>query len=71
MLVKSDQQEQRPRELADHDSEREAAKLEALAAVEDFHSWANIGEKSPEKDNRCIADDDEVHKKDTRLLFVD
>ena len=71
MLVKSHQQEELRRELADHDSEREAAKLEELAAVEDFRSWADRGEESTEKDNGCISDDDESHKKDTGWSFVD
>jgi len=42
-----------------------------MAAAEDYHYWAVRKEESIEKDNDCISDDDESHKKDTESSFVD
>ena len=41
ILVKSYKNEELRRELAGHDSEREAEKLEEMAAGEDYHYWAD------------------------------
>ena len=71
MLVKSYKNEELRRELAGHDSEREAEKLEEMAAVEDYRCWADRNEESMEHDNGCISDDDESHKKDTEWSFID
>ena len=71
MLVKSYENEELRRELAGHDSEREAEKLEEMAAAEDYRYWADRKEESIENDNGCISDDDESHKKDTEWSFVD
>jgi len=71
MLVKSYEHEELRRELADHDSEREAEKLEEMAAVEDYRCWADRKEESMQKDDGCISDDDESHKKDIEWSFVD
>jgi len=71
MLVKSYENEELLRQLAGHDSEREAEKLEEMAAAEDYRYWANRKEESIENDNGCISDDDKSHKKDTEWFFVD
>jgi len=71
MLVKSYENEELRRELAGHDSEREAEKLEKMAAAEDYRYWADSKEQSIENDNGCISDDDESHNKDTESSFVD
>ena len=65
MLVKSYENEELRRELAGHDSEREAEKLEEIAAAEDYPYWADRKEESIENDNACISNDDESYKKDT------
>ena len=41
MLVKSYENEELRRELAGHDSELEAEKLEEMAAAEDYRYWAD------------------------------
>jgi hypothetical protein len=71
MLVKSYENDELRRVLEGHDSEREAEKLEEMAAVEDYRCWADRKEESMEHDNGCISDDDESHKKDTEWSFVD
>jgi len=71
MLVKSYKYEELRRELAGHDSEQEAEKLEDKAAAEDYRYWADRKEESIENDNGCISDDDESHKKDTEWSFID
>jgi len=71
MLVKSNKNEELHRELAGHDSEREAEKLEEMAAAEDYRYWADRKEETIENDNGCISNDDESHKKDTQWSFVD
>ena len=45
MLVKSYENEELRRELAGHDSEREAEKLEEVAAAEDYRYWADRKEE--------------------------
>ena len=45
MLVKSYENEELRRELAGHDSEREAEKLEEITAAEDYRYWAEGKEK--------------------------
>lgn len=70
MLVKSDQQEEPWRDLADHDIELEADKLAKLARVEYFCSGCDGGEESMETDNGCISNDDDSHKKNIGWLFV-
>jgi len=65
MLVKSYENEEVRRDLAGHDSEREAEKLEEMAAAVDYGYWADRNKESIENDNGCISDDDESHKKDT------
>jgi len=65
MLVKSCENEELRRELAGHDSELEAEKLEEMAAAEDYRYWADRKEESIENNNGCISDDDESHKTDT------
>jgi len=59
MLVKSYENEELSRELAGHDSEREAEKLEEMAAAGDYRYWSVRKEESIENDNGCISDDDE------------
>jgi len=71
MLVKSYENKELRRELAGHDSEREAEKLEEMAAAEDYGYWADRKEESIENDNGSISDDDESHKKDTESSFFD
>jgi len=71
MLVKSYENEELRRELAGHDSKREAEKLKEMATAEDYRYWADRKEESIENDNGCISDDDESHKKDTAWAFVD
>ena len=71
ILVKSYENEELRSELAGHDSEQEAGKLEEMAAVEDYRYWADRKEESIENDNGCISDDDESHKKVTEWSFVD
>ena len=71
MLVKSYKNEELQRELAGHDSEREAEQLGEMAAVEDYRYWADRKEESIENDNGCISDDNESHKNDTEWSFVD
>jgi len=71
ILVKCYENEESRRELAGHDSEREAEKLEEMAAAEVYCYWADRKEESIENDNGCISDDDESHKKDTKWSFVD
>lgn len=71
MLVKSYEKEELRHELATHDSEREAERLEEMAAVEDYHFSAVRNEQSAEEDNGGISDDDESHKKDIAWCFVD
>jgi len=71
MLVKSYENEELRRELARHDCEWEAEKLEEMAAAEDYRYWADRKEESIENDNGCISDDDESHTKDTEWSFVD
>jgi len=71
MLVKSNKNEEFHRELAGHDSEREAEKLEEMAAAEDYRYWVDRKEETIENDNGCISNDDESHKKDTQWSFVD
>jgi len=71
MLVKSYENEELRRELAGHDSEWEAEKLEEMAAAEDYRFWADKKEQSIENDNGCICDDGESHKKDTEWSFID
>jgi len=71
MLVKSYENEELRRELAGHDSEREAEKVEEMAATEDYRYSADRKKESIENDNGCISDDDESHKKDTEWSFVD
>jgi len=46
MLVKSYENEELRREIAGHDSEREAEKLEEMAAAEDYRYWADRKEES-------------------------
>ena len=58
MLVKSYKKEELRREPAGHDSEREADKLEEMAAVEDYCYWGDRKEEMIENDNGCISDDD-------------
>jgi len=69
--VKSYENEELRRELAGHDSEREAEKLEEMAAAEDYRCWAGRMEECIENDNGCISYNDESHKKDTEWSFVD
>jgi len=71
MLVKSYENEELRRELAGHDSAREAEKREEMAAAEDYRYWADRKEESLENDNGWISDDDESYKKDTEWSFVD
>jgi hypothetical protein len=71
MLVKSYEHEELRRELANYDSEREAARLEEMASIEDYRGWADRQEQSDEDDYDCISDDDESQKKDTAWSFVD
>ena len=71
MLVKSYENQELRRELAGDNSEREAEKLEEMAAAEDYCYWADRKEESIENDNGCISDDEESHKKDTQWSFVD
>jgi len=71
MLVKSYVNEELRRELAGHDSEQEAEKLEEMAPMEDYPYWANRKAESIENHNGCISDDNESHKKDTEWSFVD
>jgi len=59
------------RELAGHDRQQEAEKLEEMAAEEDYRYWGDRKEESIENDNGCISDDDGSHKKDTEWSFVD
>jgi len=66
VLVISYENEELRSELAGHDTEWEAEKLEEMAAVEDYHYWADRKEESIDNDNGCISDDDESHKKDTK-----
>jgi len=70
MLVKSYENEELRRELAGYDSQREAEKLAEMAAVEDYHYWADRKEESIENYNGCISDDDESHKKNTECLLL-
>jgi len=65
MLVKCYEHEELRRELACHDSEREAEKLEEMATLNDYRSWADRKDKGTERDSGCISDDDESHKQDT------
>jgi len=71
MLVKCYEHEELRRELACHDSEREAEKLEEMATLDDYRSWADRKDKGTERDSGCISDDDESHKQDTAWSFVD
>jgi len=71
MLVESYKKEELRRELAGHNREREAEKLEEMAAAEDYRYSADRKEECIEDDNGCISDDDESHKKDTEWSFVD
>jgi len=71
MLVKSYENEELRRELAGHDSAREAEKLKEMAAAEDYRYWADRKEESIENHIGCISNDDESHKKDTQWSFVD
>jgi len=71
MLVKFYENEELRRGLADYDCEREAEKLQEMAAAEDYRYWADRKEESIENNNGCISDDDELHKKDTKWSFVD
>jgi len=71
MLAKSYKHEELGKELAGHDSKREAEYLEEMAAAEDYCYWADRKEDSIEHDNGCISDDDDSHKKDTKWSFVD
>jgi len=66
MLVKLYENEELRIELADHDSEREAEKLQEMAAAEDYCYWADRNEESIENNNGCISDNDESDKKDTK-----
>jgi len=59
MLVKSYENEESRRELAGHDSEREAEKLEEMAAAEDYRYLADRKKESIENDKGCISNDDE------------
>jgi len=45
MLVKSYEYEELRRELACHDSEREAEILEEMATLDDYRSWADRKDK--------------------------
>ena len=71
MLVKSYEHKELRRELANHDGEREAERLEEMAAVEDYRFWADGKGQSSEDDGCCISDDDESQKKDIAWSFVD
>jgi len=71
MLVESYENEELRRELAGHDSEQEAEKLEEMAAAEDYRYWADKKEESIENDNGCISDDNESHKKESEWSWVD
>jgi hypothetical protein len=71
MLVKSYEHEELRRELVNYDSEREAARLEEMATIEDYRGWADRQEQSDEDGYDCISDDDESQKKDTAWSFVD
>jgi len=71
MLVKSYKNQELRRKLACHDSEREAEKLEEMAATEDYCYWADRMEESIENNNGCISNDDKSHKKDSEWSFVD
>jgi len=70
-LVKFYEKEELRSELAGHNSEQEAEKLEEMAAAEDYRYWADRKEESIENDNGCISDNDESHKKDTEWSLVD
>jgi len=63
MQVKSYKNEELRRELAGHDSEREAEKLEEMAAVEDYRYWGDRKEESIENDNGGISDEDESQRR--------
>jgi len=69
--VKSYENEELRRELAGHDCEREAEKLDEMAAAEYYFYWDDRKEESIENDKGCISDDDESHQKDTEWSFVD
>jgi hypothetical protein len=71
MLVKSYENDELQRVPEGHHSQREAEKLAVMAAVEDYHCWADRKEESMEHDNGCISNDDESHKKDTEWSFVE
>ena len=70
MVVKSYEKQELRRELAGHDSEWKAEKLDEMAGAEDYHYWSDRKEESIEKDNGCISDDEESHKKDTEWSLV-
>jgi len=69
--VKSCENQELRRDLPGHDHEREAEKLEEMAAAEDSHYWADSKEGSIEHDNGCISDDDQTPKKATEWSSVD
>jgi len=65
MVVKSYENKELRRELACHNTEWEAEKLQEMASAEEYRYWADRKDESIENDNGCIPDDDESLKKDT------
>jgi len=59
MIVKSYEHEELRQELANYNSEWEAALLEEMAAIEDYRGWADRQEQSDEDNYDYISDDDE------------
>jgi len=59
ILVKSYENEELQRELAGHDTEREAGKLDEMAAVEHYRYWTDQKEQSLENDNGRTCNDNE------------
>jgi len=58
LLVKCYQYRELRRELACHDREREAERLEEMATLDDYSSWADRKDKGTERDSGRISDDD-------------
>jgi len=71
ILEKSYENAELRTELAGHDSELEAEKLEEMTAAEDYHYCTDRKEESKENNNGCMFHDDESHRKDTEWSFID
>ena len=71
ILVKSYENEELRRELAGHDTEREAGKLDEMAAVEHYRYWTDQKEQSLENDNGRTCNDNEWQNRFTEWSLVD